>query len=68
MSGFIYLTSGVTAMVFFGVLIAYSCVSGKSYHYARSRRLSITRPEKYGLTRQSIRSARFEEMRDIPLL
>ena len=68
MNGFVYITSGVLAIAFFGVLIAYSCVSGTSYRYALSRKIGITRSEKYGLTRHSIRSARFEEMRDIPLL
>ena len=68
MNAFIYIMSGLTAMVFFGLLVGYSCVRGKSYRYARARRLGTTRSERYGLTRQSISSARFEEMRDIPLL
>ncbi len=68
MNAFIYILSGLTAVVFFGLLIGYSCISGRSYRYSRARRLGISRSERYGLTRQSISSARFEEMRDIPLL
>jgi len=56
-----------TSMMLFLGLGVYSCMKGRSYRMGRRRSMAWRRSHNYGLSMQSIKAARLEEMRDIPL-
>ena len=62
----IFVMAATSMMLFLGLGV-YSCLKGRSYRMGRGRSMPWTRPEGYGLSTQSIKAARLEEMRDIPL-
>ena len=62
----IFVMASTSMMLFLGLGV-YSYVKGRSYRMSRRRSMVWTRSQIYGLSMQSIKAARLEEMREIPL-